>query len=123
MAAGSIEEYAKVLGDWRSDTVMELDAIVRKAAPKASAGIKWAQPIYELGGPIAFIKSAKAHVTIGFWRGTELKDPKGLLEGSGSKMAHIKIKQATGIPRTQVAAWVKEAAALNLTKGDPTKRK
>jgi hypothetical protein len=123
LAAKSIEEYAKVLGDWRSDTVMELDAIVRKAAPKASATIKWAQPVYELGGPIAFIKAAKAHVTIGFWRGTELKDPKGLLEGAGSKMAHVKIKEATGVPRTQVAAWVKEAVALNLTKGDPSKRR
>jgi hypothetical protein len=123
LAARSIEEYAKVLGDWRTDAVMELDALVRKAAPKASATIKWAQPVYELGGPIAFIKAAKSHVTIGFWRGAELKDPKGLLEGSGNKMAHVKIKEATGVPKAQVAAWVKEAATLNLTKGDPSKRK
>jgi len=81
LAATSIEEYAKVLGDWRAGTVMELDALVRKAAPKSRASIKWAQPVYEQGGPFAFIKAATAHVTIGFWLGAELKDPKGLLEG------------------------------------------
>jgi hypothetical protein len=40
----------------------------------------------------AYANAFKAHVNIGFFRGAELADPDGLLEGSGKFMRHVKLR-------------------------------
>ena len=121
MAAESIDAYAKSLDDWRGDVVRELDALVRKAAPGTSGSIKWAQPVYELQGPFAYVKAFDAAVNFGFWRGADLSDPDGALEGTGDRMRHVKIRAPEDVDPKRFTAWAKEAAALNESKGDPTK--
>lgn len=121
MAAESIDAYAKDLDDWRGDVVRELDALVRKAAPGATGSIKWAQPVYELQGPFASLKAFTSAVNFGFWRGADLTDPDGALEGTGDRMRHVKIRSAEDVDLERFTAWVKEAVALNESKGDPTK--
>ena len=121
MAASTIDAYAKDLDDWRGEVVRELDALVRKAAPKATGSIKWAQPVYEQNGPFAYVKAFTSAVNFGFWRGTDLSDPEGALEGTGDRMRHVKIKSAEDVNLERFTAWVKEAVALNDSKGDPTK--
>ena len=39
----------------------------------------------------AYVNVFKAHVNVGFFRGTEIADPKGLLEGTGKFMWHVKL--------------------------------
>lgn len=39
----------------------------------------------------AYINAFKAHVNVGFFRGTEIADPTGLLEGTGKVMRHVKL--------------------------------
>ena len=34
----------------------------------------------------------KAHVNVGFFRGAQLEDPGGLLEGNGKFMRHVKLR-------------------------------
>jgi hypothetical protein len=118
--AGTIDAYAKDLDDWRGEVVRELDALVRKAAPKANGTIKWAQPVYEQNGPFAYVKAFTSAVNFGFWRGADLSDPDGALEGTGDRMRNVKIRSAEDVDRERFTAWVKEAVTLNETKGDPT---
>lgn len=120
MAAPTIDAYAKALDDWRGDVVRELDALVRKAAPKATGTIKWAQPVYEQNGPFAYVKAFSSAVNFGFWRGADLSDPDGALEGTGDRMRHVKIRSAEDVDLARFTAWVEEAVALNDSKGDPT---
>ena len=40
----------------------------------------------------AYVNAFTAHVNVGFFRGAEIKDPKGLLLGSGKLMRHVKIR-------------------------------
>lgn len=40
----------------------------------------------------AYVAVYKAHLNIGFFRGAELADPEGLLEGSGKMMRHVKLR-------------------------------
>jgi len=118
----AVDEWVrKKAQGWQAAEVERLIAIVRKAAPDAAASIKWAQPVFELEGPFAFIRVAKAHVTFGFWRGAELEDPKGVLEG-GAIMRHLKIPAAGELDESLVTRLVKQAVALNRAKGDPTAR-
>jgi hypothetical protein len=40
----------------------------------------------------AYVDAFKAHVNTGFFRGAELADPEGLLEGAGKFMRHVKLR-------------------------------
>ena len=40
----------------------------------------------------AYVAVFTAHVNVGFFRGAELADPAGLLEGTGKYMRHVKVR-------------------------------
>src|SRR5690349_19853877 len=40
----------------------------------------------------AYANAFKAHVNVGFFRGAELADPDGLLQGTGKFMRHVKLR-------------------------------
>jgi len=42
--------------------------------------------------PFGYVNSFKSHVNVGFFHGAVLDDPAGLLEGSGKRMRHVKLK-------------------------------
>lgn len=42
--------------------------------------------------PFAYVNAFKNHVNVGFFYGALLKDPAGMLEGSGKRMRHVKLK-------------------------------
>lgn len=39
-----------------------------------------------------YVNAFMVHVNVGFFRGAELTDPDGLLEGTGKFMRHVKLK-------------------------------
>src|SRR5262252_7968317 len=49
------------------------------------------------------------HVNLMFPRGVDLKDPEGLLEGSGKAMRHVKMLSAGDVDRPGVRALIKQA--------------
>ena len=119
----TVDNYAAKAGPAQAEVIAVLRGLIRKAAPKATESIKWGQPVYESNGPMIFMRSSARHVTFGFWRGAELADPRGLLEGDGDKMRHVKITSAAEMDRKALEAFVREAVKLNAEKGDPTKKK
>ena len=121
MAAKSVEEYISSLVDWKGEIVVELREIILSVSPEVKESIKWAQPVYESNGPFSYIKAFTNSVNFGFWRGVDLKDPKGKLQGSGDKMRHIKITKPTDIDRKVFGGFVRQAIKLNEELGDPTK--
>jgi len=42
--------------------------------------------------PFGYVNSFKSHVNVGFFSGALLEDPAGLLEGSGKRMRHVKLR-------------------------------
>ncbi len=40
----------------------------------------------------AYVNAFRAHVNVGFFRGAEIADPEGLLEGTGRFMRHVKLR-------------------------------
>jgi hypothetical protein len=45
----------------------------------------------------AYVNAFKAHVNVGFFRGAEIADPEGLLEGTGRFMRHVKLKPKSDV--------------------------
>jgi hypothetical protein len=121
MAAKTVDEYIDSLGGWKTDVASRVRAIITSSVPKAKESIKWAQPVYELNGPFCYMKAFKNSVNFGFWRGVDLDDPGGRLQGTGEKMRHIKLQGIEDIDEQAFTAFVKQAVQLNLEKGDPTK--
>jgi hypothetical protein len=121
MTEKNVDSYISQLADWQAEIISEIRQIILDSAPQAEESIKWAQPIYEVNGPFAYIKAFKNSVNFGFWRGVDLDDPSGLLQGSGEKMRHIKLTSLEDINAKVFSDYVQQAVNLNLSKGDPTK--
>jgi hypothetical protein len=95
---------------------------VKESAPEAESAIKWSQPVFSNEqGPFCFIKAHKNHVNIGFWRGVQMKDPNGILEGTGEKMRHVKISEMDQIDKGILSDLVQQGLALNEEYGDPSR--
>jgi hypothetical protein len=118
----SMETWSKRLKGWHVDALRIIRALVARHAPAATLSIKWGQPVWEHNGPFAWARPAKNHLSFGFWRGAEMKDPNGVLEGDGDRMRHVKITSADQARSLPLEDFVKQAVKLNEKKGDPTKR-
>jgi hypothetical protein len=116
----TVDEYIAAFDDWRTDAMKRLREVVKEGAPHSAVGIKWAQPVWEWNGPMIWMKAYPKHVDIGFWRGTEMDDPKKVLTGDGERMRHIKITSLKDIPADALRDLVKQAVKLNTAKGNPT---
>jgi hypothetical protein len=57
----------------------------------------------------AYVNAFKAHVNVGFFRGAELADPAGLLEGTGKVMRHVKLRPGIVFDATALAKLVHAA--------------
>lgn len=121
MADQQVDDYIANLSGWQREVAQRLQTIVTDAAPGAREVFKWSQPVYEVNGPVCYFKAFKNSLNFGFWRGVDLEDPYGLLEGAGDKMRHVKLSGAEDVHAEAFTDYVRQAVRLNLLKGDPTK--
>jgi hypothetical protein len=56
--------------------------------------------------PFGYVNSFKSHVNVGFFYGALLADPAGLLEGSGKRMRHVKLKPGRKVNTAALADLV-----------------
>jgi hypothetical protein len=56
--------------------------------------------------PFGYVNVFKAHVNVGFFFGAELQDPTGLLEGSGKRMRHVKLKPGRELDSSALIALI-----------------
>lgn len=59
----------------------------------------------------AYIMPFHSWVNLGFFQGASLTDPQGLLEGTGAKLRHIKLRTVDETEKPGVRALVEEAYA------------
>lgn len=85
---------------WLTKRDDELHAIARKWFERMRECGSDVRELIHDGCPVACVEDAafgyvsvfKAHVNVGFFRGAALKDPAGLLEGTGKNMRHVKLR-------------------------------
>ena len=90
-------------------------------APGVYETIKWSQPVYESDGPFVYIRAYTNHVDLGFWRGIDIRDPMGLLQGKGEKMRHLKFTSTAEIDASAISEFIVQAIQLNRVLGNPTR--
>lgn len=59
----------------------------------------------------AYVNAFRAHVNVGFFRGAEIADPEGLLEGTGRFMRHVKLSPGREVDTAALAKLIETAYA------------
>jgi hypothetical protein len=59
--------------------------------------------------PICYIAPMKGYANLGFFFGTHLDDPEHLLEGTGARMRHVKVRSLEQAQNPALAALLKAA--------------
>jgi hypothetical protein len=95
---GSVEREPAI-ETWMEEQPEDLAAIarrwfevMRRCGPDVRELVHDDQPTACIGdAAFAYVDAYTAHVNVGFFRGAELPDPAGLLEGTGKFMRHVKL--------------------------------
>ena len=64
----------------------------------------------------AYVNVFKSHVNVGFFLGAWLEDPESLLEGTGKRMRHVKLKPNQTIKREALKSLIKQSYKLVYSK-------
>lgn len=104
---------------WLSEQVPELGAIatrwfseMRQCGDDVRELMHDGCPVACVGDtPFGYVNVFKAHVNVGFFMGAELDDPAGLLEGSGRRMRHVKVKPDVALDAAALRALIRAAYA------------
>jgi len=103
------EETMRPIVTALQETVFQVDQnaceVVRLGDRAATYGVG---PRKMLDG-YAYILPHKKWVNLGFYQGADLADPAGLLEGTGAKMRHVKIRSVDDANQPAVQALIRQA--------------
>ena len=106
----NVEEFFDSLEEPLATSARELRGLIHEGVPNASESIKWGMPVYETDRLICAIRPGNGYVALQFYAsGTSLHDPDGLLEGSGRKMRHVKIRSKRDIKKKLFRSWLEQA--------------
>ena len=103
--------------DWFGNQKPELGSIARKwLAQMRGCGLDVREVLHD-GHPTVCVQDAAfcyvnaftAHVNVGFFTGALLPDPSGLLEGTGRRMRHVKLKAGREVEADALNALITAA--------------
>lgn len=102
---------------WFDKRDRELGAVARHWFDRLRACGKDVREILHDGHPtacvadaaFAYVDAFKAHVNLGFYRGAEIADPAGLLEGQGKRMRHVKLAPGRDVDGAALEALIRTA--------------
>jgi len=114
----SAKEWIDLYVDAKPAELRDVAEKLRKLVKKTVKGTResvnsWKIPTFESNGPMCFFIVGKYHVTFGFLRGTSLRDPGELLEGTGKNLRHVKLRSAEDVGTPELRKLIEAAARLN----------
>ena len=118
----SFDEYLKDQSSRNQVIIRALRRFVKRIEPRLTEAVKWGNGCW-IGskGPVAYVYAATGYVQFGFFRGSSLDDPAGLLEGKGKYVRHAKVREPSGIDERPLAALLRQAAVAR--NAPPTKKR
>lgn len=107
----SFDDYLKDQSPKNQVIIRALRKFVKRVEPNLEEAVKWGNGCWVKGkAPVSYVYSAPEFVQFGFVRGSSLKDPKGLLEGNGQYVRHIKVRKRSDIQEDVFEALLRQAA-------------
>lgn len=127
---GRFDDLVRLSNEPLIPVVERLRAVILEIHPDACEVVRLGDRAATYGcGPrkmidgYAYIMPFKSWVNLGFYRGTSLTDPEKLLEGTGARMRHVKMRKVEDVERPGVRGLIREAcaerqAALGLSRAE-----
>jgi hypothetical protein len=119
-------------GDWRSETLARIRALIQQADPEVVEEAKWRKPsnsmrgvpVWSHAGIICTGETYKNAVKMTFAKGASLPDPSHLFNSSleGNTRRAIDFHEGDKIDEKALQALIRAAVALNTSKGARSKR-
>jgi hypothetical protein len=106
-----VQAYIAAMPGWKREVGRRLDALIERKVPEVRKTVKWNSPFYGVEGRGWFLSFHvfTRYVKVTLFRGTSLRPvPPG---GKGKDARWIDIHEDS-FDEPQMAAWVKQAAAL-----------
>jgi hypothetical protein len=112
-AFATFDEYLAAQTPRNQAIIRELRTLVKRAALGLRETVKWGNGCWVRGKEnVAYVYSAPGYVQFGFFAGSALKDPKGLLEGAGKYVRHIKVYSPADVDERTFGSLLRQAASL-----------
>jgi hypothetical protein len=110
-AYASFDDYVADQSPKNQAIIRALRRFVKRVEPGLSEAVKWGNGCWiGKNRPVAYVYSDAEYVQFGFFRGSSLKDPKGLLEGKGRYVRHIKVRDPSAIDQRAFTPLLGQAA-------------
>ncbi|WP_367615948.1 DUF1801 domain-containing protein [Plastoroseomonas hellenica] len=107
-----VQAYIAAMPGWKRAFGERLDAFIVRTVPNLRKAVKWNSPLYGIEGQGWFlgVHVFTHYVKLTFFRGTSLRPvPPG---GTGKDARWIDIREGDALDEAQMAAWLRQAAAL-----------
>lgn len=115
---GTFDELLEITEVPLRPVVKALRALVLEIDPDACEVVRLGDRAATYGtGPgrmvdgYAYILPHRRWVNLGFYRGAQLADPDALLEGTGARMRHVKVRSLEDVDRAALRTLVEAACA------------
>lgn len=108
-----VQAYINAMPGWKSGVGRQLDALIVRTIPGVRKAVKWNSPFYGVEGQGWFLSfhTFTKYIKVAFFRGTSLRP----LPPGASTQKHVRyldIREDEPLDETQLAAWIRQAAAL-----------
>ena len=108
-----VQAYIAAMPDWKRNVGRRLDALIVRTVPGVRKAVKWNSPFYGVEGQGWFLSfhTFTNYVKLTFFRGTSLRPvPPG--ESRHHEVRYFDIREDDPVDETQMATWIRQAAAL-----------
>ena len=106
----SFDDYLAGQAPKNRTIIRALRMFVKRVAPALQESVKWGNGCWLKGSvPISYVYSAPDYVQFGFFRGSALKDPQGVLEGKAQYVRHIKVRKPSDVDEDVFGALLRQA--------------
>jgi hypothetical protein len=108
-----VQAYIAAMPGWKRAAGKRLDALIVRNAPSVRKAVKWNSPFYGIEGQGWFLSFHvfTHYVKVTFFRGAALRPvPPGA--SKHKDVRYLDIREGDKLDEAQLAAWVKQAAAV-----------
>jgi hypothetical protein len=106
----AVTKYIEEAAGPQAEAMRRLRQLIHATVPGIQEEFKWGRPVFRAKKDLAYFKTTRAYLTLGFFHTQQLDDPDGLLEGTGKDMRHIKIRNADAINEELIKSWLETLA-------------
>jgi len=110
--AATADAYEEELTPANRKVVRALRVFVKGQAPELRERMMWGGVAFIGKGNVCFCHALEGYVAFGFFRGSELHDKGGVLEGNGKYVRTAKVAKVSDIKEKEFGRLIKEAIAL-----------